>query len=476
MGICGNGTFERIEGAGIMSVRDWTDEELILVYDLQKRYAERVVDFVRHGEEDEVKQLLKVLPELHYSGDYEIIGTEIYLSSDMEEEVEKLGLRDNKYIYKSMFDKWKGADSLREIFEENYQIAVEEGRPEVIALFAGNEEKAIEEYTKEGYEKLKKEIPRRLMYEVESAINQCPKRIREKAMEEGVYGYVDIINRRALTEYRNAKMPEFEKIKDVTQNETAETIVAAYDLQMGLKMYHSDLRGKMMREAIRYYQCEEEVFEILYGRKATEILRSADEKTIRLAKKFDFVNTEEKLPILENHKICMYGTLEQKIRIPYKNDPFCVSEKDYQRIIEAEAEISEREGFSTKYYPSKNGNKEYEKQPYKVIGRYQSKEDTENQPQWNIVFEDGKIITAKADEIIPSAIHERMYGRKWNDLPKRKLSEATMRKEEGKLTLKEGSEKISAIINQLQKNGEKSSKLKELLERERKSLSSTNVR
>ena len=56
MGICGNGIFERIEGAGIMSVRDWTDEELILVYDLQKKYAEKVVDFVRHGEEDEVKQ------------------------------------------------------------------------------------------------------------------------------------------------------------------------------------------------------------------------------------------------------------------------------------------------------------------------------------------------------------------------------------------------------------------------------------
>ena len=65
-----------------------------------------------------------MLPELHYSGDYEIIRTEIYLSNDMEEEAEKLGLRDNKYIYKSMFDKWKGADSLREIFEENYQIAI----------------------------------------------------------------------------------------------------------------------------------------------------------------------------------------------------------------------------------------------------------------------------------------------------------------------------------------------------------------
>ena len=57
MGICSNGTFERNEGAEIMSVKDWTDEELILVYDLQKRYAERVVDFVRHGEEEEVKQL-----------------------------------------------------------------------------------------------------------------------------------------------------------------------------------------------------------------------------------------------------------------------------------------------------------------------------------------------------------------------------------------------------------------------------------
>ena len=469
MGIYGNGTFERIEGARIMSVRDWTDEELILVYDLQKRYAERVVDFVRHGEEDEVKQLLNIFPKLHYYEEYENIRTEIYFSKEVEEEAEKLGLKDNKYIYKSMFGEWKGADSLREIFEENYQIAFEEARPGVIALFAENEEKAIEEYTKESYEKLRKEIPKRLMYEVKSTINQYPKRIREKAMEEAVYGCVNVINRRALTEYRNAKMPEFERIKDVTQNETAETIVAAYDLQMGLKMYNSDLSGKMMREAIRYYQCEEEVFEIMYGRKATEILRSADEKTIRLAKKFDFVNTEEKLPILENHKICMYGTLEQKIRIPYKNDPFCVSEKDYQRIIEAEAEISEREGFSTKYYPSKNENKEYEKQPYKVIGRYQSKEDTENQPQWNIIFEDGKIITAKADEIIPSAIHERMYGIKWNDL-------ATMRREEGKLTLKEGSEKISAIIKQLQKNGEKSSKLKELLERERKSLSSVNVR
>ena len=458
-----------------MSVKDWTDEELILVYDLQKRYAERVVDFVRHGEEEEVKQLLKIIPELHY-GDFEDVRTEIYLSKEIEEEAEKLGLKDDKYIYKAMFGEWKGADSLREIFEENYQIAIEEANPKAIALFAGNEEKAVEEYTKEGYEKLKKEIPKRLMYEVGSTINQYPARIREKAMEEAVYGFVNIINRRNLTEYRNEKMPEFEKIMDVTQNESAETIVAAYDLQMGLKMYQSDLNGKVMREAIRYYQCDKEVFEMLYGRKAMEILNAADENVIKLAKKFDFVNTEEKLPILENHKICMYGTVRQKINIPYKDDPFCVSENDYQKIIDTVAEISEREGFSTKYYPSKNGDKEHEKQSYKVIGRYKSKEDTENQPQWNIVFEDGKIITAKADEIIPSAIHERMYGIKRNDLPKRKLSEATMRKEEGKLTLKEGSEKISAIINQLQKNGEKSSKLKELLEKERKSLSSVNVR
>ena len=459
-----------------MSVEDWTDEDLILVYDLQKRYAERVVDFVRHGEEEEVKQLLKVLPELHYYGDYENIGTEIYFSKEVEEEAEKWGLKENKYIYKAMFGEWKGADSLREIFEENYQISFEEARPGVIALFAGNEEKAIEEYTREGYEKLKKEIPKRLMYEVGSTINQYSARIREKAMEEPVYGFVNIINRRKLTEYKNAKMPEFEKIRDVTQNESAETIVAAYDLQMGLKMYQSELSGKMMREAIRYYQCDKEVFEMLYGRKAMEILNVANEKVIRLARRFDFVNTEEKLPVLENHKICMYGTVRQKLSIPYKDDPFCVAEEDYQKIIDTVAEINEREGFSTKYYPSKNGDKEHERQQYKVIGRYKSKEDTENQPQWNIVFEDGKIITAKADEIIPSAIYERMYGIKRNDLPKRKIDEASIRGETGKLTLKEGSEKISAIIKQLQKNGEKSIKLKEILDRERKNLSNVNVR
>ena len=61
-------------------------------------------------------------------------------------------------------------------------------------------------------------------------------------------------------------------------------------------------------------------------------------------------------------------------------------------------------------------------------------------------------------------------------MPKRKIEEASIRGETGKLTLKEGSEKISAIIKQLQKNGEKSIKLKEILDRERKNLSNANVR
>lgn len=43
----------------IMSVRDWTDEEL---------------------EEDEVKQLLKIIPKLHYYEEHENIGIEIYFN------------------------------------------------------------------------------------------------------------------------------------------------------------------------------------------------------------------------------------------------------------------------------------------------------------------------------------------------------------------------------------------------------------
>ena len=34
-----------------MESEKWTDEELIQVYELQEKYAEKVIDFVRHGSE-----------------------------------------------------------------------------------------------------------------------------------------------------------------------------------------------------------------------------------------------------------------------------------------------------------------------------------------------------------------------------------------------------------------------------------------
>ena len=186
------------------------------------------------------------------------------------------------------------------------------------------------------------------------------------------------------------------------------------------------------------------------------------------------MNTEEKLSVLENHKICLFGTTEQKIRLSYKRDPFCVSEKDFQIILDELANKYEREGFSKKYYPNNSGNKNYAKQSYKVVGRVKTK--TELQPQWNIIFADGKIVTAEADEIISSAINERLYGEQFEKFGKRPLSEVLISGNNEKLTLSEGKEKISAIIHQLQVNGESISKLKDFLEDERRNLSNTNVR
>ena len=59
---------------------------------------------------------------------------------------------------------------------------------------------------------------------------------------------------------------------------------------------------------------------------------------------------------------------------------------------------------------------------------------------------------------------------------KRPLSEVLISTDNEKLSLSEGKEKISAIINQLQANGENIGKLKDFLEDERRNLSNANVR
>ena len=186
------------------------------------------------------------------------------------------------------------------------------------------------------------------------------------------------------------------------------------------------------------------------------------------------MDTEEKLPILENHKICMFGSVEQKLKIPCQEDPFCVSNKDFEKILDAVAEKYEREGFSRKYYPGSMKHSAYSHQSFKVVGRCKgsgkSKDEYEFQPYWNIVFEDGQIIPAKADEIISSAINERFYGEQVENFGKRPL-EKVLVEDNGKMTLSEGREKISAIVYQLQKNGESVSKLQEMLKFEQKNLS-----
>ena len=52
-------------GKKFMGTGKWTDEEMIQVYDLQERYTESVVDFVRHGFEGDVFKFLQLIPALN---------------------------------------------------------------------------------------------------------------------------------------------------------------------------------------------------------------------------------------------------------------------------------------------------------------------------------------------------------------------------------------------------------------------------
>lgn len=449
-------------------VENWTDEELIQVYDLQKKYAEKVVDFVRHTEENEVYKFLKVIPELHNYDNSKALEQEIYNRNEIMSKEKWKERPRGRYIYKDLFEKWKGADSLREIFEEKYQWDFEEGQPKDLAIFAGNREVALENYSAERYEKLREEIPQELQKRIKNLMMDYPQEIKEKALKVAVYGYTNAISNIALLRYSNEHMPEFEKAQWLIQQEDANTIVGAYDLQAGLKIYQSTLDEEYLTSAVRNFKMDKKVFEIVYGEKSAELLNQADEKVIKLASQYDFINTEEKFQVLENHKICLFGTAEEKLKIPYKNDPFCISDKDLEIILEEETKKYEQEGFSKKYYPNGKGHREYSNQSYKVVGRV--KANDELQPQWNIIFEDGKIITAQADEIISSQINERFYGEQAENFGNRPISKVLIVDDKEKMNLFEGQEKISAIINQLRKNGESVNKLKDILEFERKNL------
>ena len=449
-----------------------TDEELIQIYDLQEKCAEEIINFVRRGDENEVMKFLQAIPELNH---YESKEKKIFRKSEFSAKHAGEKIPQGRFIYKESSE-WKGADTLREIFDDMYMWEFTAAQPETLALLAGKIEIALENYSIEEYEKLREEIPQKLLDKIKNLTLNYPEEISGKAFEKAVYGYSSDFRNRALSEYIEENRTEFEKIQEVTQWQKNDTIVKAYDLQANLKNLHPELKEKNLLKAIENFCNNETVFKIIYGEKMTEILKQADKKVLDLARKYNFVDTEEKLQVLENHKICLFGTLEQKIKIPYKENNFDLSEKDFAKILEVAAEKYESEGFSKKYYPSGKNNQEYAHQSYKVVGRYKAgADDAELQPQWNIIFDDGKIITAKADEIISSEINNRFYGEQAENFGKRPLEKILAVNEE-KLNLYEGREKISAIIRQLQKNGESVKEIKNFLEMEQENLSKTSVR
>ncbi len=310
-------------------LRNWTDEELIQVYDLQEKFSEKIVEFVRHDEEREVLKFLQIIPELNSYENFESEDSKIYRKNEFITEKSGEKIPQGRFIYKD-YEKWRGADNLREMFDEKYIWDYATAQPEVLAIFAGNEKIALEKYSAEQYEKLREEIPQKLQSRIKNFMMNYPEEIREKAMRTEVLGYVSHFQSSKLWAYRNENMPEFERIAEVTQGEKTDTIVDAYDLQVGLKIYNDDLKNEGMTAAIREFLNDKRIFEIVYGAKSAELLSQANDEVVKLASRYDFVNTEEKLPVLENHKICLFGTAEQKLKI-YNKDRFSdVADKDFE--------------------------------------------------------------------------------------------------------------------------------------------------
>lgn len=227
----------------------WTDEELIQVYDLQEKYAEKVVDFVRHEEESEVLKFMNLISAMHSCDDFKIFDKEIYRKNEFVAEMSGEKIPQGRFVYKDLFEKWKGADSLR---LKKYSI-----------------------------EKLRNALPEKLKEKIKNLIMNYPKEIEEKAIQTRIYGYTSAISNYALLRYRNEHMPEFEKLQFIVQQEKMNTIVAAYDLQAGLKIYQSNLDGRDLTEVIRNFASDKKIFEIVYGEKLFKV----------------FMNTEEKLKI-----------------------------------------------------------------------------------------------------------------------------------------------------------------------------------
>lgn len=84
-----------------------------------------------------------------------------------------------------------------------------------------------------------------------------------------------------------------------------------------------------------------------------------------------------------------------------------MTEKNEREFVEHCFELYEKEGFANKFWSCGGDLKKYHGKSFNVLGRA-----TENEvdlcclPMWNIVFEDGYIIQAYPDEIIPREMKE----------------------------------------------------------------------
>ena len=114
-----------------MDSERWTDEELIQVYDLQEKYTEKIVDFVRNGEDGDVYKFLQLIPDLNEG--YLHHEQDIFRKNEFINEYGAEKVPQGRYVYKDMFGKWQGADTLREIFEEKYQWSFAEAHPASLA-------------------------------------------------------------------------------------------------------------------------------------------------------------------------------------------------------------------------------------------------------------------------------------------------------------------------------------------------------
>lgn len=458
-------------------IAKWTSEELCQVYDLQKGLDETILNFIRYDREQDVMDFLAILPQLYgYSGKaaepYFFRSEDVSLETAVSWGIGEAEAKKHDYIYRDFFGKFKTADDLREVYEGTLQNEIGFPHPEILALAAGNYELAKEGYSREEYDALRACMPEAFQHKMDILLAKFPEDIRKKAMQGEVYGCTGIINRTALYAHRNKNLTEYERVQEATEQASSDDIVAAYDLQMRLSEAVPELSDESMTRAVREFCSWPDSFRVQFGSKAYNAIAGSGDDALDVACNVDLVHTKEKVPAVENHKICLYGTKEQIMAIPYDDCAYEVSEQDAKVYLGVLADCYEREGFSQRYVARDKENVEYLGQPYQVIGRAKPNVAVEV-PEWNIAFEDGNIIKANAYEVIPSKIPDVMKELYLPDPTPRKLEEATLPlTERPVLTRKEAESKLRDLLKDFRRSGVKATAIRDLLDRAGRSVGS----